>query len=273
MAEDSPVSEVYDAVLERSGYVAALEKEGNEGIDRIENVAELKSFILKYEESAEEPSLSGFLEETALFSDLDRLDDDNSVLMMTLHSAKGLEFPFVFIAGVEEGIFPGMSAIYSQSEMEEERRLAYVGITRAKKKLYLTHANSRMIFGRTSRNHRSRFIDEIPEELLELDDTFHRRLRSEPRPKRRERVVTGRDIGISHAAASAQHPGTRPAAAAVPAAKPSFAPGETVKHKVFGNGMIISSVSVGNDSLLEISFDSVGTKKIMANFAKLEKLE
>jgi len=268
MAENSPVSEVYDAVLERSGYIAALEKEGPEGIDRIENVAELKSFILKYEENAEEPSLTGFLEESALFSDIDRLDDDNSVLLMTLHSAKGLEFPYVFIAGAEEGIFPGMSASFNQSELEEERRLAYVGITRAQKKLYLTHAKSRMIFGRTTRNHRSRFIDEMPEDLLELDDTFHRRLVSEPRSKRRERVVTGRDIGISSAPETPKSPRSAPASTS----SVSYSTGEMVNHKVFGKGMILSCVNVGNDHLLEISFDSVGTKKIMANFAKLQKL-
>ena len=261
MAEDSRVSEVYDAVLERSGYVTALEKEGSEGYDRIENVAELKSLILKYEEEAEEPSLSGFLEETALFSDLDRLDDDDSVLMMTLHSAKGLEFPYVFIAGAEEGIFPGMAASFDHDELEEERRLAYVGITRAKKKLWLTHAGTRMLFGRTSRNHRSRFIDEMPDELLELSSARRRPLAFAPAERRPERRphAAGRDIGIS-----AQKP--------TAAAKASFAPGDTVRHRVFGEGLVISAVNVGNDTLLEISFDNVGTKKIMANFAKLEKL-
>jgi len=187
---------------------------------------------------------------------------------MTLHSAKGLEFPYVFIAGAEEGIFPGMSASFNQSELEEERRLAYVGITRAQKKLYLTHAKSRMIFGRTTRNHRSRFIDEMPEDLLELDDTFHRRLASEPRSKRRERVVTGRDIGISSAPETPKSPRSAPASTS----SVSYSTGEMVNHKVFGKGMILSCVNVGNDHLLEISFDSVGTKKIMANFAKLQKL-
>ncbi|MBQ3050018.1 MAG: UvrD-helicase domain-containing protein [Oscillospiraceae bacterium] len=270
MAENSPVSEVYDAVLERSGYIVALEKEGPEGIDRIENVAELKSFILKYEENADEPSLTGFLEESALFSDIDRLDDDDSVLLMTLHSAKGLEFPTVFIAGAEEGIFPGMSAAFNPSELEEERRLAYVGITRARKHLCITHANSRMIFGRTSRNHRSRFIEEIPEELLEIDNPFRRSrpaLESAPRQHREFGSAAGRDIGIS-GRRDASKPG-RPAAAP---SGDSYSAGDMVNHKVFGNGMVISCVPVGNDHLLEISFDTVGTKKIMANFAKLKKL-
>ena len=125
-----------------------MRTQGIEGEARLENIGELKTNLIKYEDAAEYPELSGFLEEVALYTDLDRLEESDSVLMMTLHSAKGLEFTNVFVVGLEEGIFPGMQAIYDMNEMEEERRLAYVGITRAKKNLYLTAAASRMISGR-----------------------------------------------------------------------------------------------------------------------------
>ena len=148
--DEVPLIETLEAVLEQSGYVKALEaKNDMESRGRLENIGELKTTVLKYMEETEEPSLSGFLEEIALYTDLDILsEDDDKVVMMTLHAAKGLEFPYVFITGMEEGIFPGQQAIYEPSELEEERRLAYVGITRAKKELYLTGAAQRMLFGR-----------------------------------------------------------------------------------------------------------------------------
>ena len=139
---------------------------------RIENINELLNKIVAYEETAEEPTLSGLLEEIALVADIDSLEDsDNRVILMTLHSAKGLEFPYVFISGMEDGIFPSYMTIISedQEELEEERRLCYVGITRAKDRLYLSAAKRRMMQGRTQFNKVSRFIDEIPQELLKLD--------------------------------------------------------------------------------------------------------
>mgnify|MGYP002796734652 CR=1 FL=1 len=174
--DEVPLIETLEQVLDQSGYVRALEaKNDMESRGRLENIGELKTTILKYMEETEEPSLSGFLEEIALYTDLDNLsEDDDKVVLMTLHSAKGLEFPYVFITGLEEGIFPGQQAIYEPTELEEERRLAYVGITRAKRELYLTGAAQRMLFGRTTRNRPSRFVGEIPGELMKTEDETER---------------------------------------------------------------------------------------------------
>ena len=167
--DEVPLIETLEQVLDQSGYVRALEaKNDMESRGRLENIGELKTTILKYMEETEEPSLSGFLEEIALYTDLDNLsEDDDKVVLMTLHSAKGLEFPYVFITGLEEGIFPGQQAIYEPTELEEERRLAYVGITRAKKELYISNSVSRMLYGRTQRNEPSRFLREIEPEYIE----------------------------------------------------------------------------------------------------------
>lgn len=167
--DEVPLIETLEQVLDQSGYVRALEaKNDMESRGRLENIGELKTTILKYMEETEEPSLSGFLEEIALYTDLDNLsEDDDKVVLMTLHSAKGLEFPYVFITGMEEGIFPGQQAIYEPTELEEERRLAYVGITRAKKELYISNSVTRMLYGRTQRNEPSRFLREIEPEYIE----------------------------------------------------------------------------------------------------------
>ena len=168
---DCPLPEFYDYVCERSGYAPALrEKDDVESRGRLENVQELKSSILTYLENAEgtEPSLSGFLDEIALYTDLDsRADGDNCVTMMTMHAAKGLEFPQVFVVGMEEGLFPGNRAMGDGAEMEEERRLCYVAMTRAREKLTLTNARQRTLYGRTTPCMPSRFLNEIPEENME----------------------------------------------------------------------------------------------------------
>ena len=159
-----PVDQLYDLVLEATGYEKQLrEKGGDENLARIENIAELKTNILGYMKETGDASLSGFLDEVALYTDLDSYSADaDCVVMMTMHSAKGLEFPEVFVVGMEEGLFPGARCIGDDAEMEEERRLCYVALTRARQKLYLTCARQRMIFGRTAMNLPSRFVDEIP---------------------------------------------------------------------------------------------------------------
>ncbi len=165
--------EFYDAVCQESGYVKALEEKNDmESRGRIENVQELKSNILGFlEQDPEDATLSGFLNEIALYTDLDSVEaDDNCVTMMTVHSAKGLEFPTVYVVGMEEGIFPGASAQYDTEELEEERRLCYVAMTRAKEKLTMTNCRQRMLYGRTSANRPSRFLEEIPEENLRLGE-------------------------------------------------------------------------------------------------------
>ena len=206
------------------------------------------------------PPSPAFLEEVSLFTDIDNYDQEaDSAVLMTVHSAKGLEFPVVLLPGWEEGVFPGMSVLYNPEEVEEERRLAYVAITRAREELYIYHAESRMIFGTTSRNRLSRFAGEIPEELIEHSrsrEWAHRSVGSMPAFGAR-----------SPQAATAQTPFR-------PAFTPSgtYKPGDTVSHKTFGKGLILSATPMANDTLLEIAFDKVGTKKLFANFARLTKL-
>ena len=233
-AETEPLDRLLDELLDKTGYANAMKALGDEGVGRLENINELKTTMVHYmEENGDEASLSGFLEEISLYTDIDRLDDsDNAVSMMTMHSAKGLEFGTVFIVGMEEGIFPGTRSMDTLEDMEEERRLAYVAITRAKKKLYITHAKQRMLFGSTNRNLISRFAKEI---------------------------------GTEYAARRAEQ-----AKAAVSA---DFSVGERVKHNVFGEGTVISVKKISNDAMVEIAFDTVGTKKLMANFAKITKIQ
>lgn len=268
-AEELELPELLDLIMDKSGYAAALAGQGDEGQGRLENIAELKSTMQEYTESSDEPSLSEFLEEISLYTDVDRLsEDDNAVCLMTMHSAKGLEFPEVFIVGMEEGIFPGTRSMDTLEDMEEERRLAYVAITRAKKHLYLTYAAQRMIFGSTTRNFVSRFVKEIDSDLLEKID----------RTVKIKKVE--KDEGII-AASGGRNPFSlqnelmeRKTAAAKQSAAASadYSEGERVKHKVFGEGTIVSVKKMSNDAMLEVNFDNVGTKKIMANFAKLTKL-
>lgn len=257
-AESFDAESFFDSLCEKTGYLDMLRAQGTEGEGRIENIGELKTNLMKYEEAAEQPELSGFLEEVALYTDLDRMEETDSVLMMTLHSAKGLEFPSVFVVGMEEGVFPGMQAIYDMNEMEEERRLAYVGMTRAKRNLYLTAAASRMIFGQTNHNRISRFIEEIPDEYKEFFDETERRRQNvsyhfEEAPSGRIRTEK------TFSAAPQKAQGT------------VFGVGDRVRHKVFGGGTVLAASPMAGDTMLEIAFDTKGTKKLMANFAKLTK--
>ena len=178
----------YDELLIRTGYVDMLEsKDTEENKTRLENVRELKSSINSYVENAETPTLAGFLEEIALYTDLEQYNEnDDAVVMMTMHSAKGLEFPHVFLVGFEDGLFPGMRAIGDAEEMEEERRLCYVAITRAKQTLTISHAHQRMIYGRTSASQASRFLREIPESCIVKRRGYHatEERRREPYEKR-----------------------------------------------------------------------------------------
>ena len=170
-AEEATISELYEKMLEDTGYLAMYKNENtSEARDRIDNLHELSSSIANYEEENENATLRSFLEEVALMSDIDNYDsEDSACVMMTLHSAKGLEFPVVFIVGMEDGIFPGRQVMFDYKEIEEERRLAYVGITRAKKKLYLTRTKQRTLYGQTTFNPPSRFLQEIDKELMEQE--------------------------------------------------------------------------------------------------------
>ncbi|MCL2068546.1 MAG: UvrD-helicase domain-containing protein [Oscillospiraceae bacterium] len=260
LSETAPPGELLDEVLERTGYMRSLEAQGAEGIPRVENVMELKTNIIKYAENAaangDEPTLAGFLEEIALYTDLDNFDRDaDAITLMTVHAAKGLEFSRVFIAGMEEGLFPSLSSLNFPDEIEEERRLAYVAITRAKELLTVTCAERRMLFGQTRYGRPSRFAAEIPKELTEQAATA---------PVRRP----------AHAAAQSK-PASGGAGFKLPSAPKtgvSVLAGDRVRHRVFGEGEVLSAKPMGGDILLEIAFDTAGTKKIMANFAGLEKL-
>ena len=261
-ARTLPLDEVYDALLEQSGYRLALEMQGSEEAQsRLDNIRELKSSILDYmKRTAElggEPSLEGFLEELSLISDVDKYDENADVVtMMTMHSAKGLEFPHVFLCGVEEGLFPSYRSMDSQEEMEEERRLCYVAMTRAKETLTITCAQRRMLYGQTSYARPSRFIAEIPAELVREAGHKLRREERSPRPDRSwERVP-------------ARPPRTAPAAYAPQSAPlPDFRPGMHIRHKAFGPGKIVEVTPMGGDMLLRIQFEEAGEKLMMAKTA------
>lgn len=269
--EGMALSDLLQEILMETKYFDYLDEDPESAEDRKNNINELSSMFIKYQEEDEDFELSDFLEDVALVSDIDSYnEDDDAVVLMTLHSAKGLEFPVVFIPGMEEGIFPGNQSMYSDEDLEEERRLAYVGITRAKEKLYLLNARQRMLYGTTNRNMASRFIREIP--LSVTDDVT-----VEPFTPRgsftRSRYGSGASaIGGTHTQnSSAAHKFGQVNAVADKAAA-SYSVGDTVRHKTFGTGVILSASPMGGDVLLEVAFDRAGTKKLMANFAKLEKL-
>lgn len=261
LAEHLPLDELLDVLLEKTSYKEYLKAQGKEGEVRLENIAELKTNLLKFESENENPTLSSFLEEVSLYTDLDSVNSaDDSVILMTMHSAKGLEFKTVFVVGMEEGIFPSFLSTSSDVELEEERRLAYVALTRAKENLYLTNSAQRMLFGRTTRNMPSRFLSEISDDLVTLIDDNVKAYGFAPRPvkaKPEYRPELEGTVGIQVA----------PEKATI-----DYQVGHTVSHKVFGNGTVVSMQKVSNDTLVEVRFDKVGIKKIMANFAKLENL-
>ena len=266
------LDEFYDALLEQSGYVRALEnKNSDEELSRIENIRELKSSIVRHMERPEGGDLYSFLDEVSLYTDLDNYDENaDTAVMMTMHSAKGLEFPAVFIVGAEEGLFPNMLAIGEPEEMEEERRLCYVAITRAKEKLFICCAAMRMIFGRTGANPVSRFVEEIPPELLEQQES--RRLHRETRGGAPD--VTRRRYEPVSAHPMAPVGRSRPHTELGGENKAEFAVGDRVKHKVFGEGTITGMTPMGGDALVEVEFAEQGTKRLMLRVAgmHMEKL-
>lgn len=273
LAQEAQPAEVLSRVLEETAYVESLRTEPEKFDDRVQNLNELSATLVRFTEENPEGTLGDYLEEVALLTDIDNYNaDSDTVVLMTLHAAKGLEFPVVFIPGLEEGVFPGQQSMYVDSEVEEERRLAYVGITRAKERLYLTHAKSRMIYGSTNYYRPSRFVAEIPEKLLEI----HRQTGF------RERAGLTGGSSFSFGKASLPHTQntvsvnrgfSKPAATAGNSAPlPELKPGDTVEHKAFGTGVVASCRPMGNDVLLEIAFQKVGTKKLMARMANLKKV-
>ena len=268
------VEEILQEVIDSTGYVAELEAEDTEeSRARIENIDELISKTVAYQEAMEEQNqpatLSGFLEEVALIADIDTVDPDQDyVLLMTLHSAKGLEFPKVFMVGMEDGIFPShMTISYGDDgEMEEERRLCYVGITRAMKDLTLTCAQQRMIRGETQYNRVSRFVREIPRELVDLGHTIQ-----EKKPKVEELIPT--PAKYSKMKEILQGRNYKPREFKVTKANSlDYEVGDTVRHIKFGVGIVKEIVEGGRDYEVTVEFDKVGVKKMFASFAKLKKI-
>jgi DNA helicase-2/ATP-dependent DNA helicase PcrA len=317
-------------MLDRTGYRQMLVAAGPEEAERLENLDEFKSGILEYMKENEAPTLTGFLEETALVADVDRYDETaDAVVMMTVHSAKGLEFPVVFLPGMEDGLFPGMQTITAgNAEMEEERRLAYVAITRAKRELYVLHTRSRLLYGQTTYNPLSRFISEIPSALMESygDDNeredgygasrsgFGRDVfgggvatyrspygaRGAEAPATQKRTYYSESAGQGYSYGS-KGTGFRSPSRPTPvrvtqtkttpsfgsekitvgkpltpqkpqAARAVFVAGDRVRHPTFGEGEILTVKPMGADTLYEIIFDTAGTKKLMATYAKLVKV-
>jgi len=258
LKNDIPLPELYDILLEKSGYLKALqEKPTMENRGRIENIMELKSNIAEYSSRAAEPSLEGFLEEISLITDIDRYDENaDAVTLMTIHSSKGLEFNNVFIAGTEDGLFPSYRSLENEAELEEERRLCYVAMTRAKQKLHFTAAKRRMLYGQTSYYRPSRFISEVPEDVIENCSPVYTQSAQQPKIIKKPRTIPSipKPAGSFTVSATQQQPRAK-----------VCKPGDRVEHKTFGPGVVKSVTAIGGDHLLEIAFEQVGTKLMMGN--------
>ena len=282
--DETLISELLKEVLNKTGYTKALELENTaQAESRIENLNEFLTVAMEFEEENAENSLAEFLESITLSSDIDGMEDaEDSVTLMTLHSAKGLEFPVVFLIGMEEGLFPSYRSIGEQRELEEERRLCYVGITRAKEYLFLTCAKQRTIFGSTTCNKISRFIEEIPTELLEGADEL-----AKPKAVREDQEWTygNKNNKVTNyviTESSLNKPKTNFAFRTAESflnsisAKPvgvdlsQYKTGQTIYHKKFGEGIITEIATEGDDLKLDISFEKVGHKRLMAKYAGLE---
>lgn len=281
MVDYLSVTELTEKMLELTGYREQYQREDTiEARTRMENIDEFLSVTLDFERRNEDKSLVSFLTDLALIADIDSMDqedaDHDAVVMMTMHSAKGLEFPVVFIAGMEEGIFPHMRALDDEIELEEERRLAYVGITRAEKQLFLTSAQSRTLFGRSSMNAPSRFLDEIPDEVKELVSSGRSRYgRSQYASGDNSRYGYGQNVGASTSYGKTVSGGSV-FATSVPKRQDSpqdFQNGDKVTHKKWGEGVIVAVKGSGNDTELQIAFPApIGIKRLLAQFAPITKV-
>ncbi len=261
----APVTPVLRSLLANSGYVDALKSENSEeALGRLENLQELLNVTSEYDATSEEPTLSGFLESVSLVADVDNLNEGgDAVTLMTLHSAKGLEFPVVYLVGLEEGVFPHSRALTSDSELEEERRLCYVGMTRAREELHLVHAHRRSLYGQPSFNRPSRFLESIPENLL--DTISHSSFAQPIRQVHQTRTGTY--------AITEPRPTVTPGVAKTPEWKSPFQIGDRVKHAKFGMGVVVACNPVRDDTEVTVAFPGViGVKKLAQKFAKLEKV-
>lgn len=260
-AQSGAITPVLKALLNESGYLNALREErSQEALGRLENLQEFVNVTMEYDRSADEPSLSGFLENVALVADIDALTGNgDAVTLMTLHSAKGLEFPVVFIAGLEEGIFPHSRTLNSDREVEEERRLAYVGMTRAREELHLLHAQRRSMFGTPNFNMRSRFLEDIPKELIDSGGPDY----GAPLLREVHQNRTGTYAVVE----------PRPIPKNPVGYQPPFNMGDRVKHRTFGPGVVIACNPIKDDVEVTVAFPGVtGVKKLVQKLAKLEKI-
>ncbi|WP_458861711.1 ATP-dependent helicase [Acidaminobacterium chupaoyuni] len=253
-----PLDELYDLLLEKNGYLEMLKNQNNnEARSREENILELKSNIVDFMKNHEEGAgLEEFLEEIALFTDIDRYDTQaDAVTMMTMHSAKGLEFPVVFLCGFEEGIFPSYRSVDTPEELEEERRICYVAMTRAKRCLHISCAKRRMLYGQTAFAKPSRFVEEIPEEYLQTHKTERPMRQNSPRIKPSvAKTILKSSITLASSGGEKKE-------------MISLRPGEKISHKAFGSGVVEAATPMGSDVLLEVKFDQVGTKMMMLKTA------
>lgn len=269
MQEYLSVTELVEEVIEKTGYRDMLKNERSlEAEGRLENLDEFLSVTQTFESQSEDKSLVAFLTDLALVADIDRVDEDptagEEVILMTMHSAKGLEFPVVFIIGLEEGVFPHTRSLMEEDEMQEERRLAYVGITRAEEELYLSNAQMRTLFGRTNMNAASRFISEIPTELLEsLNETA---------PKRETFSAKGRTTGAGATTTRSRSAFVRPAVKTTGGEQIGWAVGDKASHQKWGVGTVVSVKGEGDAKELDIAFPSpIGIKRLLAKFAPVTK--
>ena len=256
-AREMPVHELIEEVFEKSGYAKLLEND-EKGEEREENIGQLISGAVNFEETFEDATFEDYMDNLALVSDIDNYDEElDAVVLMTIHGAKGLEFPVVFICGFDEGIFPNSICMYDVGELEEERRLCYVGITRAKEKLFLTSAYTRMVYGKTAPYTSSRFLDEIPSNILDIKDSKDdiKSFDFTDKPSYELPRNSLLDFEKEKHRANIE----------------IFNPGESVVHKKFGKGIVISATPIGNDIHYEIAFDSVGTKNLLGLYAKLRR--
>jgi len=267
MQEYLSVTELVEEILEKSGYIDMLKAEKSiESQSRLENLDEFLSVTKSFEQSNDDKSLIAFLTDLALVADIDKLDEDDqpkdSVILMTLHAAKGLEFPIVFLMGMEEGVFPHSRSLMEEDEMEEERRLAYVGITRAEEQLYLTNAQMRTLFGQTKVNPVSRFIQEIPAELL--DDVMAE--------KKSAFTPFGKSAAKAPTRPATRKPVSRPVQTTTGGESVAWQVGDKAQHKKWGTGTVVSVKGSGDSVELDIAFPSpMGIKRLLAKFAPIEK--
>lgn len=269
MSEVLPVSVLIETILKETGYISELEKSNEiEDKSRIENLKELVSDAVDFERSSEDKSLSAYLEKVSLVQDTDKLEEeDDTIVLMTVHSAKGLEFPAVFMVGMENGIFPGVASFDSESEMEESRRLCYVGITRAKEQLFMTSAEVRRQFGRTVAYPQSDFIAEVKADLKEYvsasGDSQETRASMFPRNNTFSNPHSLRSSSMTMPRSQVAKPSSTVSGDEVTI-------GRKVKHSKFGVGTIVSIADTGSDKKLTIAFDNQGIKILLLSFANLE---